>query len=74
MCSEEMLSDDDQMPRDDEIVAEVRATRDRLAAAVGYDLDRHWEQLEALEADERTRGRSVLAPPSSQPGRAGAAA
>ena len=74
MCSEEMLSDDDQMPRDDEIVAEVRATRDRLAAAVGYDLDRHWEQLEALEADERARGRRVLAPPSPQPGRSGAAA
>ena len=74
MCSEEMLPDDDQMPREDEIVAEVRATRDRLAAAVGYDLDRHWEQLERLEADERARGRGVLAPPSSQPGRPGAAA
>lgn len=74
MCSEGMLPDDDHMPREDEIVAEVRATRERLAAAVGYDLDRHWEQLEALEAAERARGRGVLAPPSPQPGRSGAAA
>ena len=64
MCSDAMLPDDDRMPRDDEIVSEVRATRDRLAAAIGYDLDRHWEQLEALEAEERTQGREVLAPPS----------
>lgn len=74
MCSEAVLPDDDQMPRDDEIVAEVRATRERLAAAVGYDLDRHWEQLETLEADERARGRAVLAPPSPHAGRSGAAA
>ena len=74
MCSEAMLSDDDSMPREDEIVAEVRATRERLAAAVGYDLDRHWEQLEALEAEERARGRRVVTPPSPRPGRSGAAA
>lgn len=74
MCSEAMLPDDDEKPWEDEIVAEVRATRERLAAAVGYDLDRHWEQLEALEAVERARGREVLAPPSPHPGRSGAAA
>lgn len=70
MCSDEMLPDADSQPWEDEIVAEVRAARDRLAAAVGYDLDRHWEQLKALEADERARGRVFLAPP----GRSGAAA
>ena len=70
MCSDEMLSDADSLSWEDEIVAEVRATRDRLAAAVDYDLDRHWEQLKALEVEERARGRVFLAPP----GRSGAAA
>ena len=74
MCSESMLPDNGDRPREDEIVAGVRAPRERLAAAVGYDLDRHWAQLEALEANERARGRVVLAPPSPHPGPSGAAA
>ena len=70
MCSDAMRSDAEPTPWVDEIVAEVRASRDRLAAAVDYDLDRHWEQLQALEADERARGRSFVA----EPDRSGAAA
>ncbi len=74
MCSEAMLPDQEYGSRDDAIVAEVRAIRERLAAAVGHDLDRHWAQLEALEAEERSRGRRVLTPPSRTSGRSGAAA
>ena len=70
MCSDDMLSDAEPMPWIDEIVADVRAARDRLAASVDYDLDRHWEQLQALEADERARGRCFVA----EPDRSGAAA
>ena len=69
-----MLPDQDHGSRDDEIVAEVRAIRERLGAAVGYDLDRHWAQLEALEAEERAHGRTVLAPASRTSGKSGAAA
>ena len=47
MCSEAMQPDDDAKPREDEIVAEVRAKRKRLAAAVGYEL-----QLEAAGSAE----------------------
>ena len=74
MCSDAMLPDQGSGSRDDEIVAEVRAVRERLAAAVDYDLDRHWAQLEALEAEERSRGRTVLTPASRTGGRAGAPA
>ena len=74
MCSDAMLPDHDHGSRDDEIVAEVRAIRERLGAAVGYDLDRHWAQLEALEAEERAHGRTVLAPASRTSGKSGAAA
>jgi hypothetical protein len=69
-----MLPDGDEGPRDDQIVAEVRATRERLAEAVGYDIDRLWAQFEALEAEERARGRTVLAPSSPTGGKSGAAA
>ena len=52
--------------RDDEIVAEVRAIRRQLGAAVGFDLDRMYEQLKTIEAEERAKGRVILAavPPS----------
>lgn len=70
MCSEAMLPDDDYAPREDEIVADVRAARERLAAAVSYDFDRHWAQLEALEAEERARGRRMLGPAVPQSGAA----
>jgi hypothetical protein len=74
MCSDAMLHDRDHETRDDEIVAEVRAARDRLAAAVGHDLDRHWAQLKVLEAEERARGRTVLTPPAGATDKSGAAA
>lgn len=51
-------------PTDDEIVAEVRATRETLAAAAGNDLQRYYEQLKAIEAVERARGRAIVAPPT----------
>ena len=56
---------------DDEIVAEVRASRRQLAAAVNFDVDRIFEQVKAVEAEERARGRTFV-PPFS--GSAGAAA
>ena len=48
-------------PSEDEIVAEVRAIRWQLAAAVGFDLDRMYEQLKAVEAEERKKGRPIMA-------------
>ena len=53
---------------DDEIVAEVRAIRRRLGAAVGFDLDRMYEQLKVIESEEREKGRAILsvAPPSGR--------
>lgn len=56
---------------DDEIVAEVRAIRRQLGAAVDFDLDRIFEQVKSVEAEERARGRTFV-PPFSQ--NAGAAA
>ena len=53
-------SENDSLP-DDEIVAEVRAIRRQLGAAVGFDLDRMYEQLKAVEAEEREKGRAILA-------------
>jgi len=55
---------------DDPIVAEVRATREALAAALNYDLARIVEDLRQVEAVERTRGRQIVAPPNSVPGAA----
>lgn len=70
MWSDAMLSDAEPMPWVDEIGAEVRASRDRLADAVDYDLARHWAQLQALEADERAHGRIFV----TEPDQSGAAA
>jgi hypothetical protein len=55
---------------DDPIVAEVRATREALAAALNYDLDRIVEDLRQVEAVERARGRKIIAPPNPVPGAA----
>lgn len=55
---------------DDEIVAEVRAIRHQLAAAVDYDLDRIFDQVKAVEAEERARGRAILSPPVGNSGAA----
>ena len=55
---------------EDPIVAEVRATREALAAASGYDLARIVADLRGLEAVERSRGRPILSPPSPVPGAA----
>lgn len=60
MCSDAFRSENDSLP-DDEIVAEVRAIRRQLGAAVGFDLDRMYEQLKAVEAEEREKGRVILA-------------
>jgi hypothetical protein len=70
-----ILRDDDLSPTDDEIVAEVRAVRERLAESLGYDLRRLYERLKAIEADERAKGRVILSPQTSnQSGTPGAAA
>ena len=55
---------------DDPIVAEVRATREALAAALNYDLARIVEDLRQVEAVERARGRQIVAPPNPVPGAA----
>ena len=55
---------------DDPIVAEPRATRDALAAALNYDLARIVEDLRQGETVERTRGRQVVAPLNPVPGAA----
>lgn len=36
-------------PMQDEIIAEVRRVRDRLAAEFGYDLDRLFEEMKRRE-------------------------
>jgi hypothetical protein len=55
---------------DDPIVAEVRATREALAAALDYDLARIVEDLRLVEAVERARGRRIVKPPNPAPGAA----
>jgi hypothetical protein len=66
MNSEFDLDTDDRgLPADDEIVAEVRAVREALAAEFGFDLQRLYEQLKTLEAAERARGRVIISPPRS---------
>ena len=54
-------SDNGSLP-DDEIVAEVRAIRRQLLEAVDFDLDRMYEQLKAIEVEERKKGRAIAAP------------
>lgn len=58
---EDALTLDESRHQDDEIVAEVRTTRDQLGAAVGHDLKRLIDQLKEIESVERARGRTVLA-------------
>ena len=60
MRSDGLRSENESLP-DDEVVAEVRAIRRQLGAAVGFDLDRMYEQLKAVEAEEREKGRTILA-------------
>ena len=55
---------------DDPIVAEVRATREALAAALNYDLARIVEDLRQVEAVERAHGRQIVAPPNPVSGTA----
>ncbi|MDZ4687331.1 MAG: hypothetical protein SH850_19845 [Planctomycetaceae bacterium] len=55
---------------DDEIVAEIRAIRHQLAAAVDFDLDRIFDQVKTVEADERARGRVIIPPPVGNSGAA----
>ncbi len=55
---------------EDPIVAEVRATREALAAALNYDLARIVEDLRQVEAVERARGRQIVAPPDRVSGAA----
>jgi hypothetical protein len=47
---------------DDPIVAEVRATREALAATFDYDLARIVADLRQVEAVELARGRRIVAP------------
>ena len=53
---------------DDEIVAEVRAIRRQPGAAVGFDLDRLFDQIKAVEDEERARGRTFVPPFSRNAG------
>ena len=53
---------------DDPIVAEVRAQRDAIAAAVEYDLDALFARVKSLEVTERTAGRVILPPSVGKPG------
>ena len=46
----------------DEIVAGVRAIRRQLGAAVGFDLDRLFDQFKVVEAEERAHGRTFVPP------------
>jgi hypothetical protein len=64
--SSDGLRSENESSLDDEIVAEVRAIRRELCAAVGFDLDRMYEQVKAVETEERQKGRTILAvaPPS----------
>ena len=55
---------------DDEIVAEVRAIRRQLAAAVDFDLGRIFDQVKTVEAEERARGRTFVPPFSRNAGAA----
>ena len=61
MCSDAFRSESDSLS-DDKIVAEVGAIRRQLGAAVGFDLDRMYEQLKAIEVEERKKGRAFAAP------------
>ncbi|MEP7344653.1 MAG: hypothetical protein ABI877_05285 [Gemmatimonadaceae bacterium] len=54
----------------DEVVAEVRAIRHRLAAAVDFDVDRLFDQVNAIEAEERLRGRVIVSPAAGNTGAA----
>jgi hypothetical protein len=66
--SSDGLRSENESPFDDEIVAEIRAIRRELGAIVGFDLDRMYEQLKAVEAEERQKGRAIMAlvPPSGR--------
>lgn len=68
--SHDVMSSESESYQDDEIVAEVRAIRHQLAAAVGFDLDRIFDQVKAVEAEERARGRVIVAPPMGNSGAA----
>ena len=54
----------------DPFVAEVRATRAAIAREAGYDLHRIVEDLRRIEAEERARGRVVIATGTPVPGAA----
>ena len=70
MNDEHGTATDATPPTDDPIVAEVRATREALAATMNYDLTRIVEDLRQVEVAERARGRRIVAPPTPVPGAA----
>ena len=71
MTDDHRVANDATSPMtDDPIVAEVRATREALAAALNYDLARIVEDLRQVEAVEQARGRQIIAPPNPVPGAA----
>ncbi len=66
-----MPIDEPQTPWVDPIVAEVRAARERIVAAVGGDLHALCEQLRARQAAAgRIPVRHAPRPPRPQPGQA----
>jgi len=70
MNDEQRTASDAAPLPDDPIVAEVRATREALAATMNYDLARIVEDLRLVEVSERARGRRLVAPPAPVPGTA----
>lgn len=70
MNDEQRRSPDAAPLAEDPIVAEVRATREALAATMNYNLTRIVEDLRLVEASERARGRRIVAPPAPVPGAA----
>ena len=42
-------------PNDDEIITEVRAVREQLAARFGYDVKRLYEEAKRLEKDPHVK-------------------
>lgn len=48
---------------EDAFIAELRAARGAQAVEDGYDLDRMYARLKAIEDAERAAGRVILPPP-----------
>ena len=59
--------DQAEPPDPDPFVAEVRATRAKIALEADYDLGRIVAEMRRIEAEERSGGRTVIAAGSNVP-------